>query len=99
MSNGIGAFEKFQLRADPIQNEEDKEAQLLAEKLADPNYMPTAQEAFDAVNFIAEEYNPINKDKISAKQAQVGTNIFDMAASTKLQDILERLILELTTVF
>ena len=66
-------------RGTAIQTEEDRKSLSLAEMLADPNYMPTANEAFDAVNFIAEEYNPINKDKISAKQPQVGTTIFDMA--------------------
>ena len=55
------------------------EGLVLSEKLADPNYQLTSQEEFNAVNFIAEEYNPINKGKISAKQPQVGTTIFDMA--------------------
>jgi len=60
------------------------EGLVLSEKLADPNYQLTSQEAFDAVNFISEEYNPINKDNISAKQPQVGTTFFDLAGANQV---------------
>jgi len=55
------------------------EGLVLSEKLADPNYQLTSQEEFNAVNFISEEYNSINKNNISAKQPQVGTVPTDMA--------------------
>ena len=71
-------------RGTAIQTEEDRESLSLAEMLADPNYIPTEQEAFDAVNFIAEEYSPINKNNISAKQAQVGTTFFDLAGANQV---------------
>ena len=54
-------------RGTAIQTEEDRKSLSLAEMLADPNYELGADEAFDAVNFISEEYNPINKDNISIK--------------------------------
>ena len=38
------------------------EGLVLSEKLADPNYQLTSHEEFDAVNFISEEYNSINKN-------------------------------------
>ena len=83
MSNGIGAFEKFQLRAHPIQTEEAKEVQSMAEKLADPNSDLLSDEIFNAVNLISEEYLPKTKNNVTAKQAQVGTTFFDLAVANQ----------------
>ena len=70
-------------RGTAIQTDVDRESLSLAERLASDEEL-TAPEAFDAVNFISQEYNPINKDNISAKQPQVGTTFFDLAGANQV---------------
>ena len=70
-------------RGTAIQTDVDRESLSLAERLASDEEL-TASEAFDAVNFISQEYNPINKDNISAKQPQVGTTFFDLAGANQV---------------
>ena len=70
-------------RGTAILTDVDRESLSLAERLASDEEL-TSQEAFDAVNFISQEYNPINKDNISAKQPQVGTTFFDLAGANQV---------------
>ena len=63
---------------------DELESLVLFNKLTDPNYTLKAQEQFDAVNFIAEEYTPITKNNVTAKKPQVGTTFTDLAGANQI---------------